>query len=193
MTICNIGTFPLLFTNKQIHNEVVGLVYSAIDVVEITPLLISHWEDWREFQGCWTPMSRWSGLKFARNWGITFYEDFFIAIISNWKGMKKGVMTRKRYSPWPNIPDMIKYLNSLYFLVDLNFKMEVVEYTRSWQDTKVQDIFSMKDIFDWLLVFDGVKVKGGVKELVFEPSHGNFRFILGDLSWVCVRVLGKRL
>ncbi|KAH8596201.1 hypothetical protein B0O99DRAFT_125351 [Bisporella sp. PMI_857] len=124
ISIDGIGALPLLFTNKQIHNEMIPLVYQRFDFVEIVPVIARqiHRANLQIYSQASFPF-RWPELQSVSTLKIKLLNEIVRTPGVNWREVYFG---ETRNSIWPNIPSMIQCIKTMPSLKRLEITDQIL-------------------------------------------------------------------
>lgn len=156
----NIGPLPLLFANKQIHDELSRMVYSRFAYVDCVSDAFSSreiFEKCREWDD-WVPMRRWPNLRYVPSLRLRFSEEAQ-ACMKGWM-LDSKLSTRKMSSQWPSVIDLVEYAQEVQadLTVDIGRTAEWPHYFPRSLNTFLHDL-KLEERLSWLTPLAGLSEK----------------------------------
>ena len=149
----NIAPLPLLFVNKQIHNEVAALVYPRFSSLYIEPSILGWTDDINGLIS--TNPLRWAAMREVTSLKITFGNELVKKIGESWRDLEAGCTKEDWFMPWPNIPALLQVIEDLERLERVEVEVEVLGDPALTRGSKA---LQGDDCFSWLFPFrDEVK------------------------------------
>jgi hypothetical protein len=171
--IKGLSSMGLLFVCKQIHNELIDLVYSEFDHLTIIPILFHNTEEWRTHHE-FSPMTHlpYQNLDapphvhlhnlqpVVTSFKLYIPSELTGKLLTNCKGMLKGCITRKRYSPWPNFKDLVAYVKGIENLRKVEIIVDCGIGNTVWEELNEFNESCWMDYLTWLLPLNDLRELG---------------------------------